>query len=104
MIGLGAKDAAELLLATGLRRSRWLRQRPRDARWMIAEAVNYLRHACRDGNEVERMRSHLARLVRVRYGNPLAVWFLLNVILPIVVKLVTEWWFNRKEHRRGSDI
>ena len=97
MTGFGEKDTAELLLATGLRRSRWLRQRPGDARWMIADAVNYLKCACRDGNEIERMKTHLVGSVRARYGNPLLVWCLLNVVLPIVVKLVTKWWFNRKE-------
>ena len=90
-------NTAELLLATGLRRSRWLRQRPADARWMIAAAVDYLQYACRDGNEIDRMELHLARSVRARYGNPLLVWFLLNVTLPIVVKLVVEGWFDRKE-------
>ena len=97
MTGFKEVNVAERLLATGLRRSRWLRQRPGDARWMIADAVNYLKHTTRDGNEIERMRAHLVRSVRVRYGNPLLVWCLLNVILPIVIKLVIEWWFNRKE-------
>ena len=90
-------DTVCLLLATGLRQSRWLRQRPGDARWMIAEAVNHLKCSCRDGNEVERMQTYLAGSVRARYGNPLVVWFLLNVMLPIVVKLVVEWWIHRKE-------
>ncbi len=98
MTAIGAKDSAGLLLATGLRRSRWLRQRPGDARWMITEAVDYLKCSCRDGNEIERMRTYLVDSVRARYGNPLLVWCLLNVILPIVVKLVVEWWFNRKEY------
>ena len=97
MTGPGSKDTAELLLATGLKNSRWLRQRPGDARWMIADAVSYLKCSCRDGNEIERMRAHLVGSVRARYGNPLLVWCLLNVVLPIVIKLVTEWWFNRKE-------
>ncbi len=97
MTDAGANDSVGLLLATGLRQSRWLRQRPGDARWMIAEAVNHLKCSCRDGNEVERMRTHLAGSVRARYGNPLVVWFLLNVMLPIVVKLVVEWWIHRKE-------
>jgi hypothetical protein len=97
MTSPGVNDTAELLLATGIKKSRWLRQRPDDARWMIAEAVQYLKCSCRDGNEIERMKKHLAGSVRARYGNPLLVWCLLNVILPIVVKLVIEWWFNRKE-------
>ncbi len=94
----GANDSVGLLLATGLRQSRWLRQRPGDARWMIADGVNYLKCSCRDGCEIERMRSYLAAGIRSRYGNPLLVWFLMNIALPIVVKLVVEWWVHRKEH------
>jgi hypothetical protein len=97
MTGPRLNDTAGLLLATGMRQSRWLLQRPGDARWMISEAVNYLKCSCRDGNEIDRMKRHLAGSVRARYGNPLLVWCLLNVILPIVVKLVIEWWSNRKE-------
>ena len=98
MIALQQKNVAERLLVSGLRQSRWLRQRPGDARWMIADAVDYLSYACHDGNEIERMKLHLAGSVRARYGNPLLVWCLLNVILPIVTKLMIQWWFNRKEH------
>ena len=61
MTSIGAKDSAGLLLATGLRRSRWLRQRPGDARWMITEAVNYLKCSCHDGNEIERHEGFLSK-------------------------------------------
>jgi len=29
-------------------------------------------------------------------GNPVLIWILLNVVVPIVVRLVIEWWLNRK--------
>ena len=90
-------SVAETLIAAGLRQSRWLRLRPDDTRWMVAEAVDYLTHVGRDGNKVERLKLHLTGLIRARYGNPLLVWFLLNVVLPIVVKLVVAWWLNRQE-------
>jgi hypothetical protein len=44
-----------------------------------------------------RLESHLKAAVRHKYKNPAAVWILLNVIVPIVVKLVMQWWLNRKE-------
>ncbi|MCR4411292.1 MAG: hypothetical protein NUV77_02570 [Thermoguttaceae bacterium] len=97
MIATQLAAEVESLVSSGLRQSRWLRARPADSRWLIAAGVEYLSHAACDGNQEERMRSHLAGLVRSRYGNPLLVWFLINVVLPIVVKLVIEWWFRRGE-------
>jgi len=43
------------------------------------------------------LRSSLAASVRARYASPLVVWVLLNVVVPIVVRLVIEWWLRRKE-------
>ncbi len=97
MIATPLAAEVESLVAGGLRQSRWLRARPCDSRWLIATGVEYLSHAACDGNQVERMRSHLTGLVRSRYGNPILVWLLINVVLPIVVKLVIEWWFRRGE-------
>lgn len=97
MIATQLAAEVETLVASGLRQSRWLRARPGDSRWLIAAGVEYLSHAACDGNQAERMQSHLAGLVRSRYGNPLLVWLLLNVVLPIVVRLVVEWWNNRKD-------
>jgi hypothetical protein len=45
----------------------------------------------------KRLETRLAESVRQKYQNPVAVWVLLNVIVPIVVKLVLEWWYRRKE-------
>ena len=97
MIATQLAAEVELLVASGLRQSRWLRARPCDSRWLIAAGIEYLSQAAWDGNQVERMRSHLTGLVRSRYGNPILVWFLINVVLPIVVKLVIEWWLRRGE-------
>ncbi|MBN1910029.1 MAG: hypothetical protein JW818_09845 [Pirellulales bacterium] len=45
-----------------------------------------------------RVASHLAECVRHdRYGNPVVIWILLNVVVPVVVRLVIEWWVHRKE-------
>ena len=32
-----------------------------------------------------------------RYGNPLIIFFLLKIIIPIIVQLVIQWWLNRDE-------
>ena len=43
------------------------------------------------------LEDRLTQAVRQKCGNPLVVWLLLNIVVPIVVKLVLEWWSNRKE-------
>ena len=67
-----------MLIASGLRQSRWLRARPRDSHWLIAAGVEFLTHTAGAGSQVEPVSAHLAELVRSRYGNPLLVWFLLT--------------------------
>jgi len=98
------RAAVEMLIARGLRESRWLRARPGDSRWLIEAGVEYLSSAVQDGHQIERMRLYLDDLIRSRYGNPILTWFLLNVVLPIVVKLLVEWWFRHKEARDGRGI
>ncbi len=50
-----------------------------------------------DGGDEESARTRCRDTVRREVGNPVVVFILLNVVLPIVVKLVIEWWTNRKE-------
>jgi len=42
-----------------------------------------------------RLTVNLGLLVRMKYGNPIVIWILLNIIVPVVVRLVIEWWLNR---------
>lgn len=82
-----------------LGRSWRLRLRRRDSEWLIEEAVAmcnlhihkplWLRGAG--------LLNYLSGRVREEYGNPILIWFLLNVIVPVVVRLVIEWWLNRRE-------
>lgn len=88
--------------------SRRLRLRPGDSRWLIAEGVDY---ASLSGTTLEkdRLQSYLEECVREKYGNPIVIWILLNVIVPVVVKLIIEWWKNRnntqlKRPGGGSNI
>jgi len=85
------------------RRSWRLRLRRRDARWLIHVAAAKLAWQApadlryRQAEWREHLAHHLEEVVRRSYGNPVVVWFLLNVVVPIVVKLVIEWWLNRQE-------
>ena len=76
-------------------RSRWLRLRPGDSFWLIGASLDFLPRTEHDGNEPGRLREYLNKLVRGRYGNPILVWVLLNIVVPVVVKLIIEWWMNR---------
>ena len=82
-----------------LARSRWLRCRPDDARWLVRLAAAQLpaQRETDEGALRHRITATLETAVRRRYGNPVVVWLLLNVVVPIVVRLVVEWWLNRKE-------
>lgn len=86
-----------------LERSRRLRLRAADSRWLIRLAVEQLsEEPCIQGREGERVyRTRLTAVlresVRHRYGNPVVVWVLLNIVVPVVVRLVLEWWLHRKE-------
>ena len=86
-----------------LKRSQRLRLRSDDSRWLIRLAVDQLpdEPSGQGGDEQcvyrGRLTAVLREEVRTRYGNPLVVWVLLNVVVPVVVRLVLEWWTHRKE-------
>ena len=86
-----------------LARSWRLRLRPADTRYLVSLAVGQLPpRPPRDFREHrrewrDRLTGSLGRAVRQRYGNPFVVWFLLNVVVPIVVGLVIDWWVNQKD-------
>jgi hypothetical protein len=77
--------------------------RSADSRWLIRLAVDELSdEPCGQGREGEcayhtRLAAVLREAVRHRYGNPVVVWVLLNIVVPVVVRLVLEWWLHRKE-------
>ena len=46
----------------------------------------------------ERLRGYFAETMPGRRaGNPVMIWILLNVVVPIIVRLVVEWWLSRDE-------
>jgi hypothetical protein len=80
-----------------------LRLRPDDSRWLIGVALEELMADPPDGKAGEhseyrtRLSARLTNAVRQHYGNPVVAWILLYVVVPVVVKLVIEWWFNPRE-------
>ena len=30
-----------------------------------------------------------------KLGNPILIWILLNIVIPIVIRLILEWWKNK---------
>ena len=44
------------------------------------------------------LKIYLRRKVYEEYsGSPILVWVLLNIIVPVVIRLVIEWWLNRRK-------
>jgi hypothetical protein len=87
-----------------LARSQRLRLRADDSRWLVGLAVTQLPpRPPRIVNLTDqtalghRLCESLTDSVRHRYGNPLLVWFLVQVVVPVVVRLVVQWWLNRQE-------
>lgn len=84
-------------------RSWRLRCRTEDSRRLIGLAVDQLPDRApvdfQDGYDDwhARLQGQLHDAVRHQCGNPVVIWLLLNIVVPVVVKLVLEWWFNRKE-------
>jgi hypothetical protein len=80
-----------------LQRSWTLRRRPKESRWIVSKTVSLL--PTKIPENLEQYEKFLCRLVsidvREQYGNPVVVFVLLNVIVPLIVKLVIEWWVKR---------
>jgi len=68
---------------------------------MIDYSVNYLQHGHNgkgQGSGQWALKDHLRQHTKDKYpGNPVVVWILLNVMLPIVIKLVMRWWEKRNQ-------
>ncbi len=84
-------------------RSWRLRCRREDSRWLIGLALDALpdRPPEAGSDRYEDWRAVLKERIRDRVShrcqNPVVVWFLLNILSSIIVRLVLEWWFNRKK-------
>jgi antibiotic biosynthesis monooxygenase (ABM) superfamily enzyme len=77
-----------------------LRLRPADSRWLIGLAISHL--ATRPAMATltqhrQQLTAVLSDAVHERYGNPVVVWILLYVVVPVIVRLIIEWWFQQRE-------
>jgi len=49
-----------------------------------------------DEKNKAQLTTHLKNRIREqKLGNPILIWILLNIVIPIVVRLILEWWKNR---------
>ena len=84
-------------------RSDFLRPLKNDVRWLIHLAGGQLPAGAPPLDEEQRstirkrMHAVLGDEIRHRCGNPLVAWMFLKIVLPIVVKLVMQWWLSQKE-------
>ena len=86
-----------------LDRSWTCRRNRKGVAWLVREAIEALPGRVPENADPEvwrtRIRNYLAgRLKRhgKEVGNPILIFILLNIVLPIVVRLVIEWWLHRK--------
>ncbi len=78
-----------------------LRMRRKDSRRLLWQAFCYLPDlsglSIREIQNVEiTLKSYLSREIKKKYGNPIVIFILLRIILPIVIRLVIKWWLNRR--------
>lgn len=73
--------------------SRRLRLRADDSRWLLRRGAKYL-VVSGELNE-DRLYQYLETAIREEYNSAVVIWILLNIVLPVVIKLIIEWWLNR---------
>jgi hypothetical protein len=77
-----------------------LRTRRGDARWLAQLAIERL-PATAAGSDLavvqDDLELSLETAIQRRYTNPVVVWILLKIFVPILVRLVIDWWTHRKE-------
>jgi len=60
--------------------------------------IDYAVELKKVGRSKGEMRDAVRQHTKDKYpGNPVVVWILLNVMLPIVIKLVMRWWEKRNQ-------
>ncbi|KKL78060.1 hypothetical protein LCGC14_2028640 [marine sediment metagenome] len=81
-----------------------LRMRANDSRWLIRSAILYLpTQSWRISENTKilifrNLRKFLKKKVRDIYGNPIIIFILVNIIIPIIIRLVIDWWLNRENN------
>ncbi len=91
------------LIDVCLKKSFLLRIRKSDSRWLLHAAIRYLppdswKMTDETYELVEsNLKKYLVRDIRKRYGNPVIIFILIRIILPIIIRLVIEWWLNQNK-------
>lgn len=99
----GPEDASQLTEQV-CGRSWWARRFRGSVRELIEESLLRLpplprREEREDALSLQRrhLQQELAACTRAkRAGNPIAIWILINLVLPIVIEIVLNWWLNRE--------
>lgn len=87
-----------------LSRSCCLRFRRIDSRWLVRHAIlalpSYSWDISNETYEILRtqLKGYLNKIIRKKYKNPIIIWILLNVFVPIVIRLVIDWWLNNQKN------
>ena len=72
--------------------------RLRRDRKRVGKMVDYSVDYMEMGQPRESLKRSLKQATKEKYpGNPVVVWILLNVMMPIVIKLVLRWWEKRNQ-------
>lgn len=67
----------------------------RQSRWIVQCALRHLNAGASTDD--------VGRLVRkdVKAANPMFAMILIQILLPIIIRLIIEWWLNRNKTERG---
>ena len=78
-----------------------LRRHRREAQWMVYKSVEFLPEKPPVGTTKEewegKLRKHLTTEIKSNYKSAILIWILLYVVLPIIVRLMINWWFSQAE-------
>lgn len=77
------------------KRSRRARMSRKQSRWIVQLALRHLNAGASTDD--------VGRLVRadVKAANPMFAMILIQILLPIIIRLIIEWWLNRNKTERG---
>jgi len=73
-------------------RSYILRENKENSKWLIGEALKVM------PRDREALTAHLRNKVKEKkISSPVLMWILLYVVVPIIVRLILEWWFKENK-------
>lgn len=76
---------------TILGRSKLLQRNPERS----LQVIDIANEVYSEGDTEESLKAKIFQRHKDKYGSTIAITILLQVIVPIVVKLILEWWSNK---------